>query len=39
MMETLITAFQEALASLDKVRADTLFQQALETRSPIAAVE
>lgn len=38
-METLIHQFKQALESLDRTRAELLFQQALESRAPIETVE
>ncbi len=38
-MEQLIASFREALESLDRVRADAIFRQALEMGTPIQAVE
>lgn len=39
IMGKLIQDFQEALVSLDKIKADALFQQALSNHSPIEVVE
>lgn len=38
-MEQLVSPFRESLESLDRVRADTYFQQALTSLTPIQAVE
>jgi methanogenic corrinoid protein MtbC1 len=38
-METPVTSFREALESLDRVKADSIFQQVLSELSPIQAVE
>ncbi len=38
-MEKLLLDFREALESLDRVKAEALFQQALDGRSPLAIVE
>jgi methanogenic corrinoid protein MtbC1 len=39
IMEKLIRDFQKALVSLDKIKADALFQQALLSHAPIEVVE
>ena len=38
-MSDLIKAFRESLETLDRVKAEALFQQALDAQTPIAAIE
>lgn len=38
-METSVAPFREALESLDRIKADSIFQQVLQHRTPLEAVE